>query len=512
MRTAFVVISIACSFVAAPVARAAPRVAWAIGWGTPGASAGFGNTEHIRAVDSDAQGNVLATGPAGGDGPIRVYDARGVLTTLPGAGKTDVVIAKVRPSGELVWAKAFGGPGDDGAFDLSLDRSGAIFLSGRVSEAAPFGELTVARGAFLAKLDANGVPLWSVPAFGIPNEQDVDASGNVFTVSPSGVAKHDGSGATLWRQPLEAGSAPGLLGQASVRGVAVADDGTADVLVAGQFATSVSLGGATAQGLGGLDAFVARLRGGDGTAVWLRVIGSDGEDYGRGVSAIGSDVFVAGAFSGSADLFGEATLRSAGARDVFVARLDGAGHVRWATSVGGPGQDEGAEISTDRGGGVVIGGSYTQGFAFGATTLPDAAGADFLIATLDGDGRPRWAVTPLGGPGADNVFACGADALGGWELAGGFEQTARFGDLALTSSGGIDGVFGRIVDDVASPPDAGPSEDAAAVDAGTASPTPKRSGGGCSVGSSHPSAAWVGLLAVVALARAISARRRRSAL
>jgi hypothetical protein len=444
---------------------AAPRVAWAIGWGTPLTTRDFGKTEHIRAVDSDSQGNVYAVGPSAGPETVRVYGSAGVLASLPGRGGSDIVLVKVKPSGDLVWARSYGGAGDDGAYDVALDGRDFVLITGRTTAAFSFGPSTVRPGGFLAKLDANGEPLWAVAVDGTPNEQAPDARGNIFIARPSGVGKHDPDGRLLWSQALGGG---GPLSPNSVRGIAVAEDGSGDALVTGQFKGTITLGGLSLASRGGLDAFVARLRAADGGAVFLNGIGGPDDDYGRGVTPVGAQLFVSGAFSGAIDVFGEGRLSSAGGQDIYVARVDQVGRLLWASAVGGRGHEEGAEISADPRGAVLIGGSFSGAITVGPSVLQSRGGTDLLVAKLGGDETPLWAAAPLGGAASDLAYACGTDGLGGYTFAGGFEGAAQFGGTALTSLGGVDGVFGRIVEDGAG---GGPAADAGrpvtpAMDAG----------------------------------------------
>jgi hypothetical protein len=457
---------------AAPAGVAAPRVLWAIGWGTPVATREFGKTEHIRAVDSDGAGNVYAVGPSAGANTVRVYGPTGVLAMLPGRGGSDIVLAKVAPSGQLAWARSYGGAGDDGAYDLSLDARGAVLITGRTTAAFTFGGATVAPGGFVAKLDPSGEPVWAAAVAGVPNEQAADTGGNVFVASPAGVDRLDPGGRPSWHQALGGG---GRLSPNSVRGVAVAGDGSGDAFVTGQFAGTIALGGLPLSSRGGLDAFVARLRAADGRAVFLMGIGGPSDDYGRGVTVAGRQLYIAGAFEGSADVLGQGRLTSAGGQDVYVAGLDGGGKLLWAAAVGGRAHEEGAEISAGPRGALLIGGSFSGGITVGASAIQSRGGTDFLVAKLGGDGTPLWAAAPLGGAGSDLVYACGADALGGYTFAGGFEGDAQFGEVRLASTGGVDGVFGRIVDDGAGPeapaaPDASAPAPGARPDAGTPRP------------------------------------------
>ena len=88
----------------------------------------------------------------------------------------------------------------------------------------------------------------------------------------------------------------------------------------------------TADGIGlgpqGDDLFVAKYSGSDGSHVWSKGFGSGGDEWGNGVSVDGSgDVVITGSFGDSVPGafprldFGGGPLTSAGAHDIFVAKL-----------------------------------------------------------------------------------------------------------------------------------------------------------------------------------------------
>src|SRR6185436_6883127 len=75
--------------------------------------------------------------------------------------------------------------------------------------------------------------------------------------------------------------------------------------------------------------------------------------------AIGN-TFIAGTFEGTAVPFGNFTLNSRGAADVFIAKLNNAGDLLWARSLGAGGADGVSDIITD-----ASGNCYVSGYFFG---------------------------------------------------------------------------------------------------------------------------------------------------
>jgi len=80
----------------------------------------------------------------------------GELTSSPGAN--DVLVAKYRPDGTLVWASGFGGNDtspEDMAQSIAVDSAGNVYVAGMVRDLLP-----AAWDAAWAKYDSNGNELW----------------------------------------------------------------------------------------------------------------------------------------------------------------------------------------------------------------------------------------------------------------------------------------------------------------------------------------------------------------
>jgi hypothetical protein len=119
---------------------------------------------------------------------------------------------------------------------------------------------------------------------------------------------------------------------------------------------------------------------------------------GLGVDAQGN-IYFAGKFKGSAT-FGDTTLLSAGAKDIFITKLSPDGEVLWAASAGGPGEDDANDIAVGSDGKVTIGGMFSETADFGSTSLTAKGNNDLFVARLDSDdGSFDWAV----GAGSDTT-------------------------------------------------------------------------------------------------------------
>lgn len=124
-------------------------------------------------VAHDRDGNIVVAGSFNDrleGGPL----------ALEGEGPGTVMVAKLRPNGERLWARAFPG---GGAFVLALtvDRDRNIVLSG-IADGEPidFGGGPL-QGTFLVKLDREGRHLWSKRFFRFPtNALATDSGGHIL--------------------------------------------------------------------------------------------------------------------------------------------------------------------------------------------------------------------------------------------------------------------------------------------------------------------------------------------
>jgi hypothetical protein len=147
---------------------------------------------------------------------------------------------------------------------------------------------------------------------------------------------------------------------------------------------------------------------------------------------------VSGSFSGTqTQIFGAGALNSSGGRDVYAASFDWSDKPRWLQRLGGPSDDEGAEISASADGGFVLAGSFSGTMTLGQHTQTSGGARDMMIARLQADGTPHWLAGAMGG-GADDVsYACAADAVGNVFFAGFFSTGAPFGyDVAVSPTSG----------------------------------------------------------------------------
>lgn len=139
----------------------------------------------------------------------------------------------------------------------------------------------------------------------------------------------------------------------------------------------------------------------DAQAAWPHGIAN--AEVVRTLTAPNGDVFIAGNFSGEAQL-GDYTLNSVGLQDVFVARLDAAGRVLWATSGGGALVDTVSGLALDSSSNAYIAGSLYGNAQFGGAALGGGSNGDQdgFVARVSAAGQWSWA-RRIRGDGRDSA-------------------------------------------------------------------------------------------------------------
>lgn len=160
---------------------------------------------------------------------------------------------------------------------------------------------------------------------------------------------------------------------------------------------------------------------------WSKQAGGLAQDYGQGIAVDSTEnSYVTGVFSDSAK-FGTVTLKSAGAQDIFLAKFDSTGELRWAIRTGGLNADEGHGLAVDASGNIgVVGSSQSKASAREMTAMR-AGSDDIFIARYDNSGKLLWSKY-AGGNEADRGTAIAQDAAGNSYVTGYFQGEAVFGE------------------------------------------------------------------------------------
>lgn len=173
---------------------------WAKNLGGDGFSEG-------SSIKVDENGNIYSTGYFMG---MADFDPGSDTFNLTSIGDADLFLSKLDQSGEFVWAKQFGGPGDDRGYGLAIDSDGNIFSAGTFQATAEIElvdststTLTSNGGyeIFTSKCNPSGEFIWAASMGGSMDDNSfsiaVDVEENVYlTGFFQGTADFDPSSAT----------------------------------------------------------------------------------------------------------------------------------------------------------------------------------------------------------------------------------------------------------------------------------------------------------------------------
>jgi hypothetical protein len=243
---------------------------------------------------------------------------------------------------------------------------------------------------------------------------------------------------------------------------ATAVDHANNVYVTGSFTDTATFrfGEDTLVSRGNSDVFLAKFDPA-GNLVWVKGMGGTNADAGQAVTTDpqNGDVIVAGyigigkAYFNLPDTTAD-TITSAGSNDIFLARYDASGNIRWVKRFGGTGADDVRSVVVDKAGDIYISGDFKSATAYfnpgvagsgeltinGSTSKPNA---DAYIAKYDANGNFLW-VHKIGGTAADYGGQVAVDGANNVYLVGWFSsansQFDASGNAAtlLSTTGGYD--------------------------------------------------------------------------
>lgn len=280
-----------------------------------------------RGVAVDSGGNAIVVGYTAGqyDGQIKI------------GGDSDAVIARIRPDGTVDWMRQFGTLGADYLLAVTVDSAGNAYAAGWTSGTFAGQTLNGTSDAFVVKYRSDGTQEYLVQ-FGCPKEDSLsgitlDSSGALYVsgwatdvVAAGQQAYGNRDGAIYKLQP-----GTGVV-WARQFGSSDDDEAAAITLSGGTlYAVGRTLGTLPGQATSGrIDGMVASYDT-SGTQRWLRQFGTAGDDELRGVAAAsdGSGVYVGGYVSRALP-----TAQWSGQQDAFFTKLRSDGSQDWVKQFG----------------------------------------------------------------------------------------------------------------------------------------------------------------------------------
>ena len=355
-------------------------------WANKGSSIGEDNA---GSVTVDAQGNVYAGGWFNNTFTIGT-------NSYVSKGGNDIFLVKYNSTGTLQWVFTAGGAGSDKIMGLTTDSYGNCLVTGSFNNGFNFGTQTyTAYGSdqtFVARFSPSGNPQWFVQAGFYSTE-----------CWPSGIGR----------------------------------DRINNVYIAGSFRTNATFGNTTlSSGGANNNIYIAKIDTG-GHYLWAKTPTGPLDDYSNGLITDDSGyIYVTGSFFDTLT-FPSFQMASAGSKDGFVIQLDSAGNFRWAHNIGGVNSDKGIEIAIDKRRNSFVTGFYNGTAHFNTTTVNGYGNDDLFVAKYDRLGNIKWVKT-AGGTGNDYGMGIGADFHGNISVTGSFQNLANFGGTNKTAIGGKD--------------------------------------------------------------------------
>lgn len=298
-------------------------------------------------------------------GTVDLDPGPGVVSATSQNGTTDAFVSKFDAgTGSLVWAKALNGTQEDQSRGVAADGTG-VYITGTFNGTTDFD-----------------------PGLGVQPLTAVQNSFDVF------VLKLDASGTFDW---VDAVGGPGL---EIASGIAL---GGSSLYLAGYFAGTTDFdpgaGTATLSSVSGsFDAYLLKLDAASGSFGWVKRFGDAAIDFGLGVAATASDVYLTGFFGGTVDFDpggGTFALTATGPNDAFVARLSAAGELQTAYRLGGNGSTAGVSLVLD-GSKVYLTGTFIGTGDFdpgpGTASLTSQGASDVFLSIVDAVPDPPTAV------------------------------------------------------------------------------------------------------------------------
>ena len=286
----------------------------------------------------------------------------------------------------LLHALRAGGASTDTNIAVATDTSGNVYVTGGISGSVDFdpgpGVVTATGDVFLARYNAGGSLLWVRALSG-----DFGYEGGDIAVDDAGNAYLTGS----------------FFGQVDF------DPGSGTSILTSQDNYS---------------GFVLKLNSA-GSFVWARQIRSTFYMSCEGITVSGGNIYLAGGFqntiyfdpSGAVSM----SLSSAGARDAFVAKLDGLGQFVWARRFGSINDDRAFDLGVDPSGNVYTTGYFQVTVDFdpgaGIANMTAAGYEDIFVSKLDSSGNYLWAER-IGGGASEDPTAMTVDSSGNVYLTG----------------------------------------------------------------------------------------------
>jgi hypothetical protein len=350
----------------------------------------FGDTnqQYAFALDWSDDGYLYVTGYFAGS--INLGGS-----TLTSVGNTDIFLGRFDYLLTHISSTKFGDASAQYAFDLVVDDSDNVIITGYFQGGVNFGgALLTSAGAndiYVAKFNSALVAQWSARYGDAAGSQfgqgvDADAAGNVYlcgyfggTVNFGGSNLTSAGGNDVYAAKLNSAGAhqwSKRFGDASNQvATKISADAAGNNYLTGYFAGTINFGGAALTTVGADDIFLAKFSA-TGTLQWSQRYGDASSQFGMSVTCTDAAVFIGGQSAGTTN-FGGSNLVSPGGRDMYLAKLTVAGVHEWSRIFGDSGEQYGYSVDTALGRVALAG--YFQGSIILRSAATSAGGNDVAL-------------------------------------------------------------------------------------------------------------------------------------
>jgi uncharacterized delta-60 repeat protein len=350
-------------------------------------------------IKTDAKGNIIWAKTYGGTGwdeanSVQQTSDGGYIvagwTRSFGAGRNDIFLIRTDASGNIIWAKTYGGTSSDYANSVQQTSDGGYIVAG---ETRSFG--AGRNDIFLIKTDANGNVQWAKTYGGTrydwPSSVQQTSDGGYIVAGGTWsfgagrndifLIKTDANGNIIWAKTYGG-----------------TDDDIANSVQQTSDGGYIVAGGTYSFGAGSADIFLIKTDA-NGNVIWAKTYGGTSSDYANSVQQTSDGGYIV---AGETESFG------AGRNDVFLIKTDANGNVQWAKTYGGTSSDYANSVQqTSDGGYIVAGGTWSFGAGY----------RDIFLIKTDANGNIIWAKT-YGGTSSDYANSVQQTSDGGYIVAG----------------------------------------------------------------------------------------------
>ena len=355
---------------------------------------GTGN-DKVNSMFADPDGNVYVTG---------YFENIAALNSakITSNGGKDIFLAKYTALGDLVWARNYGGQGNEQGTSVTCDRDGNVYLTGIYSDSIKFGnlnKLTAYGGTdmFVLKINKEGVEVTARKSGGVQNDNST-----------------------------------GLITD------------TTGLYMVGTFNGTATFGNFATTSYGGSDIFLVKYALENLEEQWLKKIGSSGNDFSDEITNdTNRYIMFNGTVSGavSADTI---TTTAYGATDGFVAKYNEFGDIIYAKSFGSAENDECTGISSDFDGNTIVAANIRNTAIIDTFSISSQGERDIAVFLMDSLSKVKW-VQKAGSSSDEYVHSIANNFDKGGFIGGATAYQASFSKTLLTGRGGFDVMAAHIL-------------------------------------------------------------------